>query len=93
MMTVKRILLYAWLLIGFPSSYFLLLDFTELGTAVLLITWIGGAIFMGFLGDAILFGKGTFFGHQDFNRGAKVFYLSFIILIPLAAMMVDLFKA
>ena len=93
MQCLRRALLYIWLLTGFSITYFLLIDFDKLGSVTFLLIWAGGALLMGWIGDAILLGKGSILGRNNFNKSAKVLYLSFIILTPIAAMVADVFSA
>ena len=93
MQLLVRAVLYIWLLIGFSVTWSLLFDFDKLGAVTFLLIWVGGALLLGWIGDAILFGKGTIFGRNNFKKSAKIIYVSFITLIPIAAMVADVFRA
>jgi len=88
-----RALLYIWLLTGFSITFFLSFDLDKLDAVISLLIWVGGALLMGWIGDAILFGRGTIFGRNNFKKSAKIIYVSFITLIPIAAMVADVFRA
>ena len=84
-----RALLYFWLLTVFSFSYFLVIELDKVGMAWFLIIWVVGALIMGWLGDAVLFDRGTVFGRNSFGGVAKGIYLAAIVLLPIAAILLD----
>ena len=86
---VLRALLYFWLLTVFAISYYLVIELDTVGTFGFLVVWFGGALVMGWIGDAVLFGRGTVFGRGEFGAVSKIIYIALIVLLPLAAMFAD----
>ena len=89
MAVLLRALLYVWLLTVFAISYFLVIDLDTVGAFWFLTIWVGGALVMGWIGDAVLFSRGTVFGRSEFGAVSKGVYLALIVLLPLAAMLAE----
>ena len=95
MQIILRALLYIWLLTGFSASYFLVIDLdttteTQIGgMGWFPVVWIGGALVMGWLGDAVMFNKGTVFGRSEFGSISKTVYIAVIVIVPLASMLLQ----
>ena len=44
---------------------------------------------MGWLGDAVMFNKGTVFGRSEFGSISKTVYIAVIVIVPLASMLLQ----
>jgi hypothetical protein len=90
MTIVWRVIYYVWILTVFSLSYSLILDFENVGVVKFVIIWISGGLILGWIGDAILFGKGSFFGRTKFRNIEKFSLIGFIVLAPFFSMITDL---
>lgn len=90
MQIILRALLYFWLLTGFALSYFLVVDLDAVGVFWFIVVWVGGALVMSWIGDAVMFGRGTVFGQRTFGALGKSVYLVVIAILPLFAILADM---
>jgi hypothetical protein len=89
MQILLRAVLYFWLLTGFAVSYLSVIDLDTVGMFWFFIIWFGGALVMGWIGDAVIFGRGTVFGRSGFGAVGKSVYVAVIVLLPLINMLAE----
>lgn len=92
-MVIVRALYYFWVVLFFPLSYMLVPGFSAVldRPGFVIVGFLVNAILMGWLGDAIIFGRSTIANRSIDSTSLRWVFVAFVIFAPLFAMSSDLF--
>ncbi len=92
---IGRIAYYVWIVAFFPVCYFALpgLGLSLDRPGMFATVFVANALLLGWLGDAVIFGRGTAFGQKVESAALKWGFLALVILLPVIVMSSDFFAS